>query len=103
MTDKWTPGPWDTGPYSAVVGYIITAQPDPKKNRIRVAGIGGPLDRTEVEVKATARLIAAAPDMAKAFDALLARLDDNPEISELIGTPEIEAARAALAKARGLT
>lgn len=50
---------------------------------------------------ANARLIAAAPDMLEALTALLARFDDNPELSELIGLVEIEHARAAIAKAEG--
>lgn len=51
--------------------------------------------------EADARLIAAAPDMLEALTALLARFDDNPELSELIGLVEIEHARAVIAKAEG--
>lgn len=46
-------------------------------------------------------MAAAAPDMLEALTALLARFDDNPELSELIGRVEIERARAAIAKAEG--
>lgn len=35
---KHTPGPWHAAPYSTVVGCPITAQPDPMKNAIIVAG-----------------------------------------------------------------
>lgn len=48
-----------------------------------------------------AALFAAAPDMLEALTALLMRLDDNPELSDLIGQIEIERARAAIAKAEG--
>ncbi len=60
-----TPGPWRATPYSSVVGCVVTAQPDPARNSIRIAGVGG--EGAASEVIANARLIAAAPDMLAAL------------------------------------
>ena len=54
------------------------------------------------ERTANTHLIAAAPDMAEALERLLRRYDDDEDETRfLIDWPEFDAARAALAKARG--
>lgn len=94
---KHTPGPWrikDDGETSKIA--------DAANNTIAsLSYVHLYGRRTAAEVNANMHLIAAAPDMLEALTALLMRLDDNPELSDLIGQIEIERARAAIAKAEG--
>lgn len=68
---QFTPGPWKAAPYSSVVGCPISAQPDPEKNTILVAGTRSAVAETpegfRAEVEANARLIAAAPEIYEAL------------------------------------
>ena len=96
MSDKWTKGPWRVNKYGSVGAGEYGTQPI----ITTVEPFYGP-DKKYGDHVANARLIAAAPDMLEALTALLMRLDDNPELSELIGRVEIERARAAIAKAEG--
>jgi len=54
----------------------------------------------ESETLANARLIAAAPDLLEACKGLLAKCEANPAIEHL-WAEQVEAARAAIAKAEG--
>lgn len=97
---KWTPGPWRAGHFSSVVGCPVVAQPDPARNSIIVAGTRGAVasesDAFVAEIVANAHLIAAAPDLYEALEALLQ--GGQPA---WVDPPEWIAARDALAKARG--
>lgn len=56
-----TEGPWKAAPFSSIVGCPITAQPDPKRNTVVIAGVHGAFgDDYLAEVEANARLIVAA-------------------------------------------
>ena len=95
MTDqpKWTPGPWAVERNKRTWGWVDVVGPS--------LGVGGPTQATDLtladEVKriAEAHLIAAAPDMYAALDAIIDgrmwSMSDN----------KFGAAKAALAKARG--
>jgi hypothetical protein len=97
MTAKFTPGPW------IIKGYSIHGG----DNRVRVAEINPPHPKARGRERAeereycdgNARLIAAAPDLLHALEALL-----DMDISYQRG-PKVQvaesAARAAVAKARG--
>lgn len=89
---RHTPGPWEAGHYSSVVGLPVMAQPDKTKNTIVICGVRG--DRHEAE--ANARLIAAAPD-------LLSVVQDWLKVGNDLKarTAVRERARAAIAKATG--
>lgn len=95
MSDKWTPGPWrikDDGETSKIA--------DSANNTIAnftYVHLTG--RRSAEEVRANMTLCRAAPDMAKALDALL-RVIDVKDIDE--AQRAIALGRAALAKARGL-
>jgi hypothetical protein len=79
---KWTPGPWTVAPFTSNPQHSSVAARDD----VTVAEV---FDRP-----ADARLIAAAPDLYAALEAFmrLGTMDDQAAI---------DAARAALAKARG--
>jgi hypothetical protein len=99
MTTKHTPGPWRTTRklgYSghAAAEYYIYAENTNDGRSLAVAHIK---KSTVQPMEANARLIAAAPDLLAALQALLA-------VSSACSDEETEAviyARAAIAKARG--
>ena len=99
MTDqpKWTPGPWryDRTNGSPTTGEHMIAGANPGYlAEVRDCGSG--------DVRANARLIAAAPDMAEALEKALNFITNTEsEMGETL--PCGDAARAALAKARGET
>ena len=99
MTDqpKWTPGPWRVE-VRPEVAFVVG--PDNVSIVMRAFGNFGISENT----KATMGLIAAAPDLYEALDALVVELCDYMKINHL-GDPEqkhnIKLARAAFAKARG--
>ena len=102
MTDqpKWTPGPWSVERNKRTWGWVDVVGPS--------LGVGGPTQATDLtladEVKriAEAHLIAAAPDMAEALEKALNFITNTEsEMGETL--PCGDAARAALAKARGET
>jgi hypothetical protein len=96
-----TPGPWKVAPYSSVVGCPITAQPDPTKNTILIAGTRSAVSTDDEgfrsEVEANARLIAAAPDLLASLQNLEFYVRDSVFGNSQVAT----AARAAIAKAKG--
>ena len=100
MTDqpKWTKGPWAVERNKRTWGWVDVVGPS--------LGVGGPTQATDLtladEVKriAEAHLIAAAPDMAEALEKALNFITNTEsEMGETL--PCGDAARAALAKARG--
>lgn len=102
MTDqpKWTPGPWAVERNKRTWGWVDVVGPS--------LGVGGPTQATDLtladEVKriAEAHLIAAAPDMAEALEKALNFITNTEsEMGETL--PCGDAARTALAKARGET
>lgn len=85
MTTQHTPGPWRIGD----AGFTVFGPPKP-----------GALPETIAPVKnrANARLIAAAPDLLTAVEALL---DCEPALLSAKERKAYAIARAAIAKARG--
>jgi len=93
MSDH-TPGPWE------LIGDAI--MPDPRRHlpdtMLGIANIQDHgSDRPLAVHRANARLIAAAPDLLEALEALTANYADV----EPGGSKNVDKARAALAKARG--
>ena len=98
----WTPGPWEVSPAlptrvqrtggSAIRGHIVT-----------VTRKGSDEDNARAE--ADARLIAAAPDLYQALHGLLRSVmaPEPPPGHVRDDSAQIEAARRALARARGET
>lgn len=112
MTEtKWTPGPWSTKAARRPVdgefdwGIVATIDGVP---RIIGEAYGRASNNVRPNAEANARLISAAPDMAKALERFLdhyvAMVSSgdcgfwNPE-----DEAHVKAARSALAKARGET
>lgn len=88
-----TPGPWAISPCND--GLEITS------GRYRVAHLGESVRCPEIEPKANARLIAAAPELLGALIKLMDQYDSNPDFTmggNLTNEPFLMA-RAAIAKA----
>ena len=133
MSSAWTPGPWDiavgglvlrggerhgsSGPYTPFRAGAVTISvsgaaagtPSGYSPIVSVSYSDRPGDRGI----ANARLIAAAPDLAEALEALVADWDatvagfadedGNAPVASEVEPPLIAAARLALSKARGET
>jgi hypothetical protein len=95
---QFTPAPWHAGSFSSIVGVPVMAQPDPMKNTFNVCGVAAPVSREENI--ANARLIAAAPELYEALDAIV-RSANQERVRTLGGLWPM--AVDALAKARGET
>lgn len=92
MNAKHTPGPW----YSQRTTHdVLIASEDPATNGRTLAVVPG----EDAEAKATARLIAAAPELAEALRRLADRVEqiERPDGS----TPDTLEARALLARIEG--
>lgn len=114
---KHTPLPWKAGPYSSIVGIAISAQPDPNKNRVVVAGTTGAFsDDHKGEHEANAALIVRAVNsheaLVKAVSDMLEMIEegaiDSPEVGVGCGAPQWKVhdewahyAKNALASAKG--
>ena len=101
---KFTPGPWFNGQDGFNLGCGVVYARHANGNPKDVATIRG----WGSEQQENARLIASAPDLLEALDALVKINEDhNNSIRGVIGTPPgwndsyLDAARKALAKARG--
>lgn len=107
---RFTPGPWVIIPGGDEwsQGRIATIEPAPETmieiNYWTIAEV----NNRRHESSANASLIASAPDLLEALDALVKINEDhNNSIQGVIGTPPgwndsyLDAARKALAKARG--
>jgi hypothetical protein len=100
MTDpKWTPGPWRTAAHGSRVWGTDG------KGWVEVAQVGNFSDKellptNEERWKADANLMAAAPEL---YEALNAIIRDLPSRRDWLDPVAEEFARAALSKARGET
>ena len=95
---KHTPGPWLTTESTEHWGRVnVTVQAAFTANEIATAWQG----TTDVN-RANARLIAAAPDLLEACELIVSAFDQLAPMSPARNEPlQINAARAAIAKARG--
>ena len=95
MRSKHTPGPWKANLYLG--GAYAINRMAPNGERLgRIAVVDG-----MIETKANARLIAAAPDLLEAAKNLLAMTEGQTIFNYM--EPQLEAVRAAIAKAGGGT
>ena len=90
-----TPGPW-AGPYRHVDGQDCILSPSETASDAVVAWLDRWTGPHADEQAANARLIAAAPDLLAALAALLRVCDEELDPKR---TPEMAAARAAIARA----
>lgn len=108
MTDNHTPGPWRVGTFGllnsgarAVVyedGRICTV--DLQRENVRSRD---KFDAICDQREANARLIAASPDLLAAAEALIAWWNEIARHGMVQELPFVALARAAIAKARGVT
>lgn len=101
MTTAHTPGPWHSVQNYGMGEPIKLTNP----TSIAMCGSGGAyvtsLGCPPEEMAANARLIAAAPDLLAALEAILPMFDnDSPLLT--VYDAEIKQARAAIDKAKGL-
>ena len=95
MTDQHTPGPWTVQHTTNAEGYPITVVDGADEATVCILD-----EQYDIPAEANARLIAAAPSMLEALEWLL----ENAEIDALNEpelVPAVEAARSAIAAARG--
>lgn len=112
---KWTAGPWSIVRYGDGSSLVIHSDTDNRVCFMATASSDRPT--SHAEIRANARLISAAPDLAEALEAIMQaadsvklRLCDDPDeysdhekhraLNNLYD--EIGGARAALSKAGGL-
>ena len=88
-----TPGPWAVNEWSG--GWTVYGGRMPLATGVEVARIA-PVDDERERNEADARLIAAAPDLLAACEALLGEFAEHDPYH-----PKVLAAEAAIAKARG--
>lgn len=97
--NKHTPGPWtavsDPLHFNSLT-TIIAGNVSGGIPQVRI-DVGGKSDIAELE--ANARLIAAAPNLLEALEALVRGMFDGPDESDAVML--VTNARAAIAKARG--
>lgn len=102
---KHTPGPWFVVPYGDGDQKVICRD---EEGNWRIAFMATSFDQREelAEIRANARLISAAPDMAEALKALIADIEDYELVNNLHPSPgksdcwqSVSMARAALKKA----
>ena len=94
-TYKHTPGPWTFAPLSTASRFRATQQEERFGIYADTAPEGHRMP-AEAQGEANARLIAAAPDLLEALEALVFDFDSHSTADE-----SISRARAALKKARG--
>ena len=92
---KFTPGPWFTKREGWSTVYV-EARID--GGMIQEVAACGPTDAGQDQQQANAHLIAAAPELYEALDALIKLYEEDDGCREL---PEYISARTALSKARG--
>lgn len=90
---KFTPGPWMVLPSVQDGQFCILTEHGPRKDIARTYGFPG--DPRE----ANARLIAAAPELLEALQALVQRCEFDGIPNDSL--PAVEAARGAVARALG--
>lgn len=101
--DKHTPGPWECmgkgQMYTGAGKYLVMA---PEQDYITLAEIPAPIHsipHSKVVAKANARLIAAAPDLLKAAQAMLSAHKDRGLTCDTVLSNAAGKIRAAIAKA----
>ena len=98
-----TPGPWVVTQLARINARSVVVDADEGRRRIAKIALSATLPETD---QANARLIAAAPELLSALEGLL---DHHHVVARAAGdspgdpdqAPEVIAARAALAKAKG--
>lgn len=114
MSNPWTPGPWDAAPHIFGSGWMIRREFScvnglPAWFAIATlygadAGVEGYTDGAycAAQLQPTARLIAAAPEMAEALSDLIEVVDYiERTYGSRINPPTLDNARALLARIRG--
>ena len=109
MSDTpWTPGPWtDLGPTDFRGRLIVgESRPDPEleaDDGMVHTAVAEALDAEGADVRANARLIAAAPEMADCLFYFVASADDEAvsDLAQATYTNCVEQARAILSRLRG--
>jgi hypothetical protein len=100
--NKHTPGPWNCNRASAAGREIIVSEVSP----VDVAVLSH-RDKSQSEINANARLIAAAPDLLEALEwcaeTLAVFVADGSAAPESVIGKNLTTARAAIAKATGET
>lgn len=91
---KHTPGPWAVK-FSKYESDVLLVQAGMPSNRV-LARFGGEDEPLDEAAMADAALIAAAPDLLNALRGLMAWC-----AGDVLDLPEVNAARAAIAKAEG--
>ena len=103
MKTKHTPGPWMVHTYDVNLGPYNKALDVGTSGRA-VAKVIGEFENPKVgdQARANARLIAAAPELLEALEAVTRRLEHVLHKNGISALPtDIKNARAAIAKARG--
>ena len=94
MSDvKHTPGPWFATKDSAYNAICHVGRAWNIGTYLALSNFG--------DVDADARLIASAPDLLEALNSLVTSLADNDDEGLIEHAPQMQAARAAIAKATG--
>lgn len=95
MAGNWTKGPWryDTGPSFSGMYHSVLADGETLVCEC--------WEQPDDIAQADAHLIAAAPDLYAALEEMVALDEMTSDAMDWAATPEVIAARAALAKARG--
>ena len=112
MSGSWTPGPWraagsvhlvkgelSTEAHEAYCGDVFPAKGDYRGSISYLQSAEHIRGITREEAEANAKLIAAAPDLYKALEDFLVEWFEDDESTK--DDPFADAARKALAKARG--
>ena len=106
MTAQHTPGPWGVSaqPHGYSVWNVVDDEINPACIGRPVANVVGGYDSVQIE-EANARLIAAAPDLLEALEAICkhateCEMHGEPSTVDGIGWDDILKARATIAKAR---
>jgi hypothetical protein len=96
MMTKHTPGPWNCNRASAAGREIIVSEVSP----VDVAVLSH-RDKSQSEITANAYLIAAAPDLLNALQAIVKSLADQDDEGMIEHAQQMIDARSAIAKATG--
>jgi hypothetical protein len=102
LEKPWTPGPWPVDQSGDGKRYIIGKGLVEGPNGYEVAEVYAD-DAPYAETRANARLIAAAPDLYEALEAILQTVDAQYASGIRWDPAQRDAARKALAKANGET
>ena len=98
---KHTPGPWHSFQQADGTRFLVVSGDGSKPNEPVVASVAGYTATMHAAEEANARLIAAAPDLLAACRRIEAWFDGCIGRGELRPNVELDAIRAAIAKAGG--